>query len=731
MQTFTLLAVAALLIMYAAHELALPWQGVLRGLARRSAATPALSSTKVAGATVAMAPAALRRGAGFQRWVSAHLSARVRASAVGGGILLSIVIQEWLGGHPASLAVAVALLCVVGVIVAALLTLSVAPPLLAREVAAAATPRRCPVAMLGATAALVCALLGVAQLGTAVWTAQTLWLAAMALPVLTLLAERLARWWLRRSARAAVEWRDLGLMTLLFGVALAIRLPAITSSPPFVHGDEASCGLFGRIFDTGQAPLLSISWYGLPMLSYAISGLGLHLFGDTLTGLRLINVVVGSVSVVLAYLLGRELFGRRAALLGALVLAVTFLHVDLSRDGIHYIQGPTCITLTLYLLVRWLRRGGKLTAFLAGVSMIVDLQVYWSARIAPLLALGLLLVLAVWERRILAARWREAGWLVSGLMVSGLPVTALFMANPGTFAGHQNEVSVLGNDPYALQVLRSMYGTTSLLPVLLQQAWRIATTFNARGDVSLQIGWGGSMLDRVSAALLPAALLLALVRWRRWQYALCLGWFVAVAGAGILTIPAPWWPRLAALLPAAALLIGVLLAESARLFEHSMPRSRPLVVAGLAVVLVCITIGNLRLVFVDYPAAALQAAPMKPTLLGRFLAHAPGADRTVLLSDGSMYVNYETIRFLAPHAAGCTLMPGAPLSQCALAGNSRLFVLLPGRVGDLAWLQHQRPGGRTVLVGTYEYGSARILAYELPATHSTASRVVRPDESSS
>jgi hypothetical protein len=331
----------------------------------------------------------------------------------------------------------------------------------------------------------------------------------------------------------------------------------------------------------------------------------------------------------------------------------------------------------------------------------------------------------------LVARWRESLWLVLGVIASGLPIAALFMANPGTFSGRQDAVSILANHPASSGWGHSLSGTSSLLVVLLQQAWRVASTFNARGDVSLQIGWGGSMLDTVSAALLPAALLLALLRWRHWHYALCLAWFGAGAGAGMLTIDAPWWPRLAALLPAVALLIGVLLAESGRLLERSLIRYRRLVAAGIAVVLLCIAIGNLRLVFVDYPAAALQAAPMQATLLGRFLAHAPGAGRTVLLSDGSLDITYETIRFLAPHAAGCTLMPGAPLSQCPLARNSRLFVLLPGRVGDLAWLQHQRPGGRVVLVGTFAYGSARILTYELPAARPATRCCARPGETSS
>ena len=63
-------------------------------------------------------------------------------------------------------------------------------------------------------------------------------------------------------------------------------------------------------------------------------------------------------------------------------------------------------------------------------------------------------------------------------------------------------------------------------------------------------------------------------------------------------------------------------------------------------------------------------------------------------------------------------MAGAPLRSCPAARTSRLYVLLPGRMGDLAWLERQRPGGKTVDVGTYSDGASHILAYELPAARS-------------
>jgi hypothetical protein len=106
---------------------------------------------------------------------------------------------------------------------------------------------------------------------------------------------------------------------------------------------------------------------------------------------------------------------------------------------------------------------------------------------------------------------------------------------------------------------------------------------------------------------------------------------------------------------------------------------------------------------------------MTATLIGDYLQHAPGASRTVLLSDGSLYVTYEAIQFLAPHSGGCTLMPGQPMRSCPDWKASRLFILLPARTTDLKSLERNRPGGRVVTVGTFDYGRARILAYQLPS----------------
>ncbi len=547
------------------------------------------------------------------------------------------------------------------------------------------------------------------------WTATTLWLAALAVATVSLVGyalyqRRSSTWVVSSSVRV-----DAALAAGVFLAALAFRLPNLTTLLPFVHGDEAECGLFARQFVSGQAPLLSISWYGLPMFSYAFAGLGLQIFGDTLTGLRSIDVVLGATGVTLTFLLGRLILGRRAGLIAALILAVTFLHIDLSRDGIHYMQGPTLITLTL-LLVVWRQRGGPVAAaFFAGVALIFTLQVYWSARVAPFLVFGLLLYLLVLDRRSFLARWRGLLALASGVFVAGLPVLALFAANPDSFNGHQGEVSLLS------QMNVSLFA---------HQAWTILSSFGGQGDASLQIGWQGAMLDTVSAALLPAALLFALFHLHKWPYALLLAWFGIVAAAGIVTINPPWYPRLAALLPAVALLLAVLVDAAATLFTRALSvrsswmRWSTLAPVGLSILLLGgITIGNARVAFDEYPAAAQLQSPMNnPTLLGQFLASAPDAAHTVLLSDGSYDLGYGTVQFLAPASGGCTLQPAQTLADCPLAHTSHLFVVQPGRFNDVATVEKKYPGGKVVSIGAIN-NTPRLIAYELPFIQRASSQI--------
>lgn len=84
---------------------------------------------------------------------------------------------------------------------------------------------------------------------------------------------------------------------------------------------------------------------------------------------RLASVAAGVVTVYLVYELGRQLYGRRAGLVAALLLALMPYHVVVSRQVL--LDGPMTMfaTLTLLLLVRYVLSGRRAWVYAAGAAM--------------------------------------------------------------------------------------------------------------------------------------------------------------------------------------------------------------------------------------------------------------------------------------------------------------------------------------------------------------------------
>jgi hypothetical protein len=619
-----------------------------------------------------------------------------------------VVQREVLRASPSRAALPLLLLCVIG-IGAALLLNAAAPLRYRRDTRPSPVLRHFWPAWGAAYLGLILAAFAARESGVDPQRAQWLWLIAVLLPLLALSVDGL-RGALVAPRRGAGTWLTVGLGAALFAVALVIRGVDITGSPSFVHVDEANCGLSAESFMHG-ASLLSLGFFNLPMMSYAYLSSGLHVFSDPVVGIRWPNAVLGSLGVLLLFVLGRELFGVRAGAIAAVLLSFTFLHVEFSRDGIHNIQAPTAFTLTMLLLVLALRRGGALTALLLGLSCALDYQVYWGARVATLCAAAYVVYYFFVDRETLLSRWQEAIWALLGFLIGFLPVFAVYHWDLSLLLQRERQQSLFSTQPGVQQHLRSLYGHTSDLHIVWLQFWRTVSTFNYTPDASPQIGWPGPMLDWITAALLPASVAFAALNIRRRECVLVLMWAVAGVAAGVISSDPPWWPRLLVMLPAALLLIAVLLDRCVELMSGVLG-GRRIAWAWIAVAITASCIANLRAEFWDFPAATAGSSERQSTLVARFLSTAPGANNTVLLSNTTLYITFQTIQFIAPRAAGCTVLVGQALSGCPGYRSSRLFVALPDRLDALRAVEVQRPGGRAVLVGTAG-STGPIWAYEL------------------
>lgn len=102
-----------------------------------------------------------------------------------------------------------------------------------------------------------------------------------------------------------------------------------------------------------------------------------QVLGRNLEGLRMVSVLFGTVNVLALYLLARELFDRRVALLAAVILAVFPPHIQFSRLGLNNVADPVFGTFALYFIARGLRHPPVMRAHFAAAGAMLGLTQYF------------------------------------------------------------------------------------------------------------------------------------------------------------------------------------------------------------------------------------------------------------------------------------------------------------------------------------------------------------------
>ncbi|MCL4238562.1 MAG: glycosyltransferase family 39 protein [Anaerolineae bacterium] len=206
-----------------------------------------------------------------------------------------------------------------------------------------------------------------------------------------------------RPALRGASAREATLLLALSGAALGLRAVSLGEAVR-VLVDESHFALGATYFrDFPDVRLLTPmpTSASFPFVfSYGQAGLA-ALIGRNLAGLRALSAVLGALTVPALYLLGRALYGRRTALIAALLLLTFPPHLHYSRLALNNIADPLFGTLALGLL-GWGWRTGRRTGYaLGGVALGLTQYFYEGGRILyPLLAATWLAVgFACWRPR--------------------------------------------------------------------------------------------------------------------------------------------------------------------------------------------------------------------------------------------------------------------------------------------------------------------------------------------
>jgi hypothetical protein len=215
----------------------------------------------------------------------------------------------------------------------------------------------------------------------------------------------------------------------------------------------------------------------------------------------------------------------------------------------------------------------------------------------------------------------------------------------------------------------------------------------------------------------------AVAHWRDRRFFLVLLWFWAViVSGGMLTESPPSSQRLVIAIPAVALLVAFGLEQSVGLARRLLDFGRKWENLALCLLVAIMAVSSIRYYFVEFTPSRRYGSENgeTATMMARYIRDEDGGYQVYLFGAPRIYWSFGTIPFLAPDVPGHDVidpLTGTPdfVDEAAVGVVERrlLFMFLPERLGELAWVQQSFPDGQ-VQEFRDAWGRLRFTVYKVP-----------------
>ena len=215
---------------------------------------------------------------------------------------------------------------------------------------------------------------------------------------------------------------DILWMAGLFLAGLGIGAFALNDISNIMVPDEGSFWETARAIATGdfKPDFFNFGVYTFPVASSIFQGWVMRLVGINLWGWRFASVLAGTFAVIPLYLLAREWFDRRVAVMAGLLMLTSPYYLSFARMGYNNSQALFPVVLSLYFWSLGYKRASSLYYWLAGVAAGLGFYTYPAAWLG-LVTIMIVMVLFIVMRRI---RFRQA-LVTTAIFLGAILVTAL------------------------------------------------------------------------------------------------------------------------------------------------------------------------------------------------------------------------------------------------------------------------------------------------------------------
>ena len=223
-----------------------------------------------------------------------------------------------------------------------------------------------------------------------------------------------------------------------------MRFYQLDEIPLGVYPDEAANGINANQVADGENLQVFFQDNGgrEGLYIYLIAGM-FKLFGSSVWALHATSAVIGILTLILFYLLAKELFGRKIGLIALFLFSISIWHITFSRDGFRGIIVPLITTGLLYFLIKAYRSKKTIFWILSGVFLGLGAYTYIAFRMVPLILVILLLYYYfVHKQTFWKQKWFRKGiviFLISTfIIITPFLIHSIF--NPEDFMGRAGGV---------------------------------------------------------------------------------------------------------------------------------------------------------------------------------------------------------------------------------------------------------------------------------------------------
>ncbi|MFO7806976.1 MAG: glycosyltransferase family 39 protein [Candidatus Moraniibacteriota bacterium] len=236
----------------------------------------------------------------------------------------------------------------------------------------------------------------------------------------------------------------IAILFLIFSIGAFARFWQLNEIPPGLHYDEAYNGIDAvKALENKDFKVFYPGNNGREGLYINTLALFLDNFGVSNFSLRMASSLFGLFTLVGFFLLLRELrFSKISILLGVLLIATSFWHINFSHIVYRGIMAPFLLVWILWLFFLGLRKNNIWILASSGALLGVGFHTYISFRVAPLIIVIIAGALFWIKKGFFKKYWKGAAVFLLASLIVASPIFYYFYQNQDQLVGRSNDVSV-------------------------------------------------------------------------------------------------------------------------------------------------------------------------------------------------------------------------------------------------------------------------------------------------